>query len=522
MNKFDTLYEAMSRRDFLKPIKKSNKEPEQVQPTEPVPPKPPAKKPKGMTRRDFIKKTGGGGVLGALTPIDKVIQSWPSIMSQVASNVNWGSIFNTNLIKYGNFLANTGGGQSRNMVGNEGEISGNNIIKSIVHLVPSTPENKDKLHEFSLFNQASKYLDKIKHGNLNSNEKKDLVSIISKMPNMVEMNKQISDDVGVPQNIINTFMNHSEHFEVWEDMFKDILSIGIQNNLINPDTLFKIKDIVSTWGGMFSEVEGAIIKSGFTNNKDALAKDDLSITNNKDAIAKNDLAIANNKDALAKDNESINDPTEEEIKKRHEEYEKHKKEVDEIEKEQKKEIERMRQNRGYRKTAKSIKYSRMDKAGGAEDVGYAKYYEHMKYDALVNKILSEVVGPNAPGGDSLPTPQKDYKWPSGELTPDMLQQIQGKANTPKAIKDIVTDLIMELDKHLENDTTNWKPFVERLLKENKSQSLKDLLESATPQRLKSLANILLLAGKSIFIKLGQEKNAQTANQLHRTVMELFK
>lgn len=145
-----------------------------------------------------------------------------------------------------------------------------------------------------------------------------------------------------------------------------------------------------------------------------------------------------------------------------------------------------------------------------------------KFNKLVKRILNEVVGPNSPGDDSLPSPQKDYRGPSGELTPEMLKQIQGKANTPKAIKDIVTELILQMDKHFENEDKHWKPFVERLLRENKSQSLKDLLESATPQRLKSLANILLLAGKSIFIKLGQEQNAQVASQLHKGLMELFK
>ena len=145
-----------------------------------------------------------------------------------------------------------------------------------------------------------------------------------------------------------------------------------------------------------------------------------------------------------------------------------------------------------------------------------------KYDKLVNKILNEVVGPNSPGNDSLPTPNKDYKWPSGEITPEMLQDLDKKANTPKAIKDIVVGFLLELDGHLEDDYKYWFPFIEKLLKENKSDSLTDLLESATLQRLKSLANILLLAGKSVFIKLGREKDAQTTAQLHNVIMKLFK
>jgi len=145
-----------------------------------------------------------------------------------------------------------------------------------------------------------------------------------------------------------------------------------------------------------------------------------------------------------------------------------------------------------------------------------------KFNKLVKRILNEVVGPNSPGDDSLPSPQKDYRWSSGKLTPEILKQIQGKANTPKAIKDIVSELMLEMDRHFENDDKHWKPFVERLLKENKSQSLQDLLESATIERLKSLTNILLLTGKSIFIKLGQEQNAQVASELHKGLMQLFK
>ena len=145
-----------------------------------------------------------------------------------------------------------------------------------------------------------------------------------------------------------------------------------------------------------------------------------------------------------------------------------------------------------------------------------------KFNKLVNQILTEVIGPNSPSDDSLPVPQKDYKGQSSEVTPDMIREIQKRATSPKAVKDITVGFLLQLEKQLEGDTQYWKPFVERLLKENKSQSLKDLLESAPIDRLKSLTNILLLTGKSIFIKLNQEQNAQVANQLHQALMQLFK
>jgi hypothetical protein len=142
------------------------------------------------------------------------------------------------------------------------------------------------------------------------------------------------------------------------------------------------------------------------------------------------------------------------------------------------------------------------------------------YDKLVSKILSEVVGPNAPSNDSLPTPNKDYKWPSGEITPEMLQDIEKRANTPKAIRDITIDLVMHVNNFFENDQY-WGPFIERLLREEKSEDLKQLLSTVSTKRLKSLSRLLLLTGKSIFIKKGENKNADSIDTLLNVLMKIF-
>lgn len=455
MNNFDKtynkLFEAMSRRDFLRPGKKSKNPPET--PKELEASKAPVKKPKAISRRDFIKKTGGGGILSALTPVDKMLQSWPDIISQVASIANWKSLFNTNLLKYQDSIVTP-------LNQRDFKIS-DKIIQSIIHLVPNDPTYKPKLHQFSIHDKAAEFLNKLYNNTINPTELKMFDTIL----------KQYNMDInylrmpGVAFNFdMRSYMS-----------FKDVLDIGVKYNLIDNKTLLELS---RRSPGVYDSIESAIDKKG-----------------------------------IRKELEHIDD----------EKNNKKEETIDNKQNSKEKDKQKNKNNKNKRKD--TIEYSRMDKAGGSEDVQGVDYttLENMKnYDKLVSKILSEVVGPNAPGGDSLPTPNKDYKWPSGEITPEMLQDLDKKANTPKAIKDIVVGFLLELDGHLEDDYKYWFPFIEKLLKENKSDSLTDLLESATLQRLKSLANILLLAGKSVFIKLGREKDAQTTAQLHNVIMKLFK
>lgn len=63
---------------------------------------------------------------------------------------------------------------------------------------------------------------------------------------------------------------------------------------------------------------------------------------------------------------------------------------DKFEKERKESLERDLERYEYNRTARDIDYSRMDKAGGAEDEGYAKYYEKVNtFDSLLSFITEE-------------------------------------------------------------------------------------------------------------------------------------
>lgn len=145
----------------------------------------------------------------------------------------------------------------------------------------------------------------------------------------------------------------------------------------------------------------------------------------------------------------------------------------------------------------------------------------MKYNQLVNKILNEVIGPNAPGDSGMPVPQKDYRWPSGGLTPEMLISMDKMNKSPEAVKETVIKLLLQVDEYFQDNDKYWKPLMERILKENNAKSLTELLNKVNMNKLKSLANILLLAGKSILIANKHEKDVQNIQQLHKAVMSLF-
>jgi len=358
MDTFDKLFEAVSRRDFLRAGKKPKNEPEVIK--EPEAPKAPVKKPKAISRRDFIKKTGGGSVLSALTPVDKMLQSWPDIISQVASIANWKSLFNTNILKYLDFIQGNASPEISDkvaqamkgpnvykprLVGNTPSEISDKIIQSITNLVPNDPEYKDKLYEFSMFNKASKFLDKMGTGTITPEELKAANAIISKIPSMLSSYNDVVANHGYSPKytLADHFFSHSEDPEVWDIMFNNILQFAVNRNLIDDKTLL---DISRKAPGLFNEVEYAIDKK--------------------------DLRKELNND---KQNSEEKEPIDDKQNNKNKEKDKQK-----------------NKNKQKNKRKDKIEYSRMDKAGGSEDKQGIDYttLEHMnKFDKIVSDILQE-------------------------------------------------------------------------------------------------------------------------------------
>lgn len=389
---YNILNEAMSRRDFLGGGKKKPKEPT---PTEPVKeePKNPKTQPTKMSRREFVKKTGGGALAGALTPIDLALGGWPAILSQVVAKIDPKVLLNKSLVSY------------LKTIGSEGILSGDkpqfsletvaaNIATSIGKL--SSPYKssykKAKKAATELLNVeiVATYTDKYYDGKLTKNDKTLLGKLV----------KNIFPDQQSTEDKIDDVMTSLQEPDLIHFYYENVLQYCLDSGFVTVEAAKQIYQLGIKQGLDYN----LLAKYGEFLEYNNVLVDELT-----EEPATSELTEEPTDDSTEEptdDNQNAENAKDQEAKK-----------------------QKKNEKRKYNKLAKSIDYSRMDKAGGSEDVGYAKYYEKhdmstynntfTKIMEVYNKLDADKLRNNAGVNSKLSHRNNDfrpaYRSPSGAI-----------------------------------------------------------------------------------------------------------
>lgn len=274
MNTFEQLYEAMSRRSFLKGGAKKSTPPDK--PIELTLSTPAPKPPKKISRRTFIKKTGAGSALTALNPVDLALQGWPAIISQVVPKIDPKVLLNKSLLSYAHSLHYT----STNSEFTPVEIV-TNIVKSLGRLAPQNERIVKDAFDFLNFELASTYSDKFWNDNLTKSDQKTLDKLIKN----IFTDKNYRE--GTTANRIESFMYSIQEPDLQYGYFEDIIQGSIKNNLMEIETAEKFYTMIKDEEISFSDkivdsLKNYILDNGgsLENNSNQKNKNDEKVTNN--------------------------------------------------------------------------------------------------------------------------------------------------------------------------------------------------------------------------------------------------
>lgn len=372
MNTFDKLFEAISRREFLRSGKTKNKSPKEVEST-PAPVKN-IKPPKKITRRSFVKQTGTGGVLStALNPVDLLFKSWPGIMQGVIKQINPIQMFDNNILSIFKKMTIGDEEEFQNWLPNLLKIK--RVLPEILQQLSVPIDKRNKIMETLAKNEKAADL-----GNF-------YMDYVNKYGELSTMGDYTLDDI---LQAANSNPEEYRDLSMLIDKISNYTNIPLKNLYKNEDSIFTtLESINYEWSQDFLELFNSLLDTNIVGSNlinkilerstgpnyqfeldDILTKQKL-----KEYIKRNNIQLTQNNEQLIKKYDSMDSEVEKQMKEEEDTKKKIKEEEDK-----------------KKKIKDEISYPRFDYAGGSEDkqgIDYTTLENMNAFDKLYNQILQE-------------------------------------------------------------------------------------------------------------------------------------